>query len=617
VQKGPFILGSTVAISPVDAFGNPTGAVFNTTTFNDVGEFAIDFDYLGAVSLEARGYCYNELSGGLMTAPMTLRAFHEVTSGGAQGAYVNVITHLAYGRERQLVSEGSTIADATAQAEGELRAELGIGPPGFTPEAAGIYLNEVGGDNDSNAYLLAVSAVLMMTASRAVGGLSGQELLNTMAADLQVDGQLDDATKANIRAAEMEVDGDAVMRLFSARLAAIGSVEVLANIHRMLDTDQDGVVNASDNCRDLANPGQENADGDAWGDACDVGSLEIAPTGTVFGSDGNDAIAWGDVDGDGDLDLAGSGSVMRFSGAQVLINGGSMLSSSPSWRGAETASAVAWGDVDGDGDLDLATGGVHAQVFRNDAGTLTNPSIWRAADTGDAHSLAWGDVDGDGDLDLAVGNDALPTRVYRNDAGTLTPVDAWRSVDMGGVRSVAWGDMDGDGDLDLATGGRQVMVYRNDGGTLTNTPTWRSTEVDVSGPGNAAAWGDVDGDGDLDLAAGTRLYRNDGGALTTTAAWTATDSTGTVASVAWGDQDADGDLDLAVANDLRAPRMYRNDGGTLTTAAAWSGVASIAVNCVAWGEVNGDGRLDLAGSDSSSVQLYLSMTAPPTPPPPR
>lgn len=35
VQKGPFILGSTVSISPLDAAGNPTGSAFMTQTIND------------------------------------------------------------------------------------------------------------------------------------------------------------------------------------------------------------------------------------------------------------------------------------------------------------------------------------------------------------------------------------------------------------------------------------------------------------------------------------------------------------------------------------------------------------------------------------------------------
>ena len=37
----------------------------------------------------------------------------------------------------------------------------------------------------------------------------------------------------------------------------------------LADTDNDGTPDASDNCPQISNPGQENADGDAEGNACD------------------------------------------------------------------------------------------------------------------------------------------------------------------------------------------------------------------------------------------------------------------------------------------------------------------------------------------------------------
>lgn len=605
VQKGPFILGSSVAISPVDGVGNPTGAVFSTMTFNDVGDFGVDFDYLGAVSLEARGFYYNEISG-VSHTPLTLRAFHEVSSGGAQGAYLNIITHLTYGRTRQLASAGSTIAAATTQAESELRAELGIGPPGFTPEAPGIYLNELGGDTDSNAYLLAVSAILCSASAGTDSAL--QELINTISADFEIDGRLETALKTRLHTAALLVDGDAIMAMMRARLVAVGSDATVPNVHRMLDNDDDGTFNIADNCVELANAGQENRDGDAWGDACDEGALEPQSTLVIPGNyDGHDGLAVGDLDGDGDLDLVGAGAYSTSTSAQIFTRDLDALATSP-WAGLDSMFSVALGDVDGDGDLDIASGGRQAQLFLNDGG-VSGPIVatWQGPYLGFVTCVAWGDFDGDGDVDLAAGGPDLATRLYRNDAGTLVD-DPWRSALVGRPRSLAWGDVDGDGDPDLVTGGTQSMLYRNDAGTLTTDPAWVSTDVDPTGAGDVAAWGDIDGDGDLDLAAGSRLYRNDSGTLTSTPVWIATDHVGSVAALAWGDQDGDGDLDLAIAFDDTGPHLYRNDAGTLTTVATWSEWRYAVYTGLAWVEVNGDGKLDLAAaSPYDSLTIYRTI----------
>lgn len=83
----------------------------------------------------------------------------------------------------------------------------------------------------------------------------------------------------------------------------------------LTDIDGDGVSNNTDNCLVVANPGQENADADSEGDACDVdddndGILDGAdncPNNANFDQDDNDGDGDGDVcdeddDDDGILD---------------------------------------------------------------------------------------------------------------------------------------------------------------------------------------------------------------------------------------------------------------------------------------------------------------------------
>ncbi len=145
IQKGPFVLGSTVTLSAVDSTGAPTGQVFNTQTTTELGDFAVTFAYRGNVDMQAQGFYYDEVTGTLSTSPIVLRALYVVTNGGAQSAYINIITHLAHDRAVNLMGDGgSSLASAEAQAESELEVALGIGGTGFDPGGVGIGLNEIG-----------------------------------------------------------------------------------------------------------------------------------------------------------------------------------------------------------------------------------------------------------------------------------------------------------------------------------------------------------------------------------------------------------------------------------------------------------------------------------------
>src|SRR5258708_4529833 len=199
VQKGPFVLGSTVAISLLDPSGQPTGAVFNTQTTSDLGDFALDFSAGGAVSIEGTGFYFNEATGQLSAGNLTLRAMYVIAPSTAQSAYVNVITHLTYERVKKLVAGATSFDDATTQAEQELLHALAITPPDFEPRSRAVVMNELGGDSDDNAYLFAVSAVLAQAAlmhGPSAPDAELQQLVNGMALSLRDSGQLNDSLKA-------------------------------------------------------------------------------------------------------------------------------------------------------------------------------------------------------------------------------------------------------------------------------------------------------------------------------------------------------------------------------------------------------------------------------------
>jgi hypothetical protein len=271
VQKGPFVLGSSVQVSILDGDLDPTGDVFNTQTENDLGEFSISFTASGPVALEGVGFYYNEVLGRLSTANLTLRAFYVPEGPGAQSAYINMVTHLVGERVEALVGGGTAFADAVEQAETELRDQLGITVDTFAQHVNGIGMNILGGDVDENAYLFAVSSVIIeMALVRGEESVDAniQSVLNEMAVDMN-DGTLEQTVKDEILEVLPGLDVEDISEKLQQRLTELLSDAEVPDMNRVLDQDGDGIVNRGDNCPLVANPGQEDNDTDGHGEVCD------------------------------------------------------------------------------------------------------------------------------------------------------------------------------------------------------------------------------------------------------------------------------------------------------------------------------------------------------------
>jgi len=295
VQKGPLIVGSSIAVANLDLDLNPTGAVFSTYTRDDQGQFEVEVTASDVVSIEGTGYYYNEATGLLSEGPITLRALYGIGAGSADDAFVNVVTHLTYERTRGLILGALSYDDARAQAEQELQTALGITLPGFVVGAAGPQLNLLGGDTDANAYLFAVSTLLAQAAqlqSPSAPDAALQELLNRIAFDLSATGGIDAARGAQLAVALAAIPVGAVEAAFAARYPSA----VVPDLDRILDQDGDGLANSADNCAIVANALQEDIDLDGQGDACDG---DRDGDGTPDGSDSlpSDPNEWTDADG--------------------------------------------------------------------------------------------------------------------------------------------------------------------------------------------------------------------------------------------------------------------------------------------------------------------------------
>ncbi|MDH5676843.1 MAG: hypothetical protein OEZ06_32305 [Myxococcales bacterium] len=272
-SKGPFVVGTSIDVSPLDDMLVPTGEVFNTETINDLGEFEIEFKVSGPVKLEATGYYYNEITGSLSTGPLTLRALHIPDAPGLQRVYINTVTHLTAERIEVLVELGLDFDDAVGQAEEELRRAFGFDTLALDESVQGTELNLLGGDTPENAYLFALSSTLAQAAFNrdpSAADAELQRLLNWVALDLADDGALSDALRLELSEAQHNLDSATVRADFDQYLA---STDQASNgspaLDEVLDRDLDGKADAADNCPGVDNPDQADGDGDGQGDACD------------------------------------------------------------------------------------------------------------------------------------------------------------------------------------------------------------------------------------------------------------------------------------------------------------------------------------------------------------
>lgn len=606
VEKGPFVLGSTVAVSATDALGNPTGQVFNTQTTNDLGAFRVDFDYRGFVSMEGTGYYYNEVLGRLSNASLTLRAYYDVAAGGDQAAYVNVVTHLSHPRVKRLLGDGVPFVSAVAQAEQELRFALGIGPAGFDPGAGGIAMNIAGGDTDANAYLFAVSVVLAQRALIGAGPMGPvdatlQEGLNELALDLSDDGQLQPGVVGELEAAEAAVDAESVMLLLAARLADVGSTAAVPDLHRILDSDLDGVVNASDNCRLIANPDQTPTTG-----ICSWRTVKSTVSGVGPGAAG---LLVGDFteDGKGDLLFKQGNSVAVMAGDDAGGFVGPFASTLP---GTDTPVPPVAADFDGDGVLDVAVvlGQSVVLAYGDGAGRFDGPVTVDLGSGIASAQLAVGQLDGDTALDLVVAGTDTPTMagavavLLGDGAGSLlAPTTVVTAT--GPLVALALGDFTGDSQLDVAAvGGSPAAggaLLPGDGAGGLGPETWLTT----SGGGVAA--GDIDADGRTDLVvvgtSAVELFFGEGAALTPAVS---TPTGGAFLQLMrLADFTGDGGADI-VATTMTGPLvLWESDGRVLGTLHSFDLVSLGGL--IAVGDLSGDGDPDVAVSAGTMLGVLF------------
>ena len=185
VQKGPYVQGTEITVRELDSSMTPTGNTFTGTIDDNTGSFSIKGNLSNKiVELSADGYYFNEVSGSLSSAKLTLSALSDLTDSSSVN--VNLMTHLEKKRVEYLIDSGLTFVAAKTQAQTEI---LKI----FNIENVTLGNSEtldISKSGDGNAVLLAISAILQSDKTEA----ELTELLSTINTDIRTDGTLGSTT---------------------------------------------------------------------------------------------------------------------------------------------------------------------------------------------------------------------------------------------------------------------------------------------------------------------------------------------------------------------------------------------------------------------------------------
>ena len=155
VQKGPYVQGTEITVRELDSTMTPTGNTFTGTIDDNTGSFSIKGTLTDKIAeLAADGYYFNEVSGSLSSAKLSLQALSDLTDRSSVN--VNLMTHLEKKRVEYLIDNSKmTFAAAKTQAQGEIIKIFNIDNVTLSNSET----LDISQSGDGNAVLLAISAI--------------------------------------------------------------------------------------------------------------------------------------------------------------------------------------------------------------------------------------------------------------------------------------------------------------------------------------------------------------------------------------------------------------------------------------------------------------------------
>lgn len=275
----------------LDQSGQGLGVEATALVTSDLGDYELEIDHEGLVRITAQGLFLDEAVGERRDFEIELTGLAVLSPDVEVPAYLNLLTDLTTPRTLDLLATGVTFEEARAQTEAELVAALHVGFGG-APEDAAVDLDPYGAGY-AQSYLFAVSGVIAQTADdiQQLGEGDLGTLMERIRDDFSEDGQIAPELDSQIHLSESRLDPELAIVSLQATMDLRGDSRPVPDPHPVLDSDQDGISNAEDNCRYAANDDQTDSEGRGWGDACDDRLLAIAATDKwscgVLASDGS------------------------------------------------------------------------------------------------------------------------------------------------------------------------------------------------------------------------------------------------------------------------------------------------------------------------------------------
>jgi hypothetical protein len=247
IQKGPYIFGSNVWISELDASLNQNGKSYIVQTNSDYGNFDGPTITVNNVEMLGDGYYMDELTGGLSVGRLMLRAIVDLSVDAHP--IINILTTIQTPRLKFLLKSGTAYAAAYSQSQREVISAFGINPNNIVGLGNLSQMN-ISGNRDQDAVLLSASVVLLkMAANSVVANPSSSStaelsrLVSVIARDLEKDGVLNDAGIISARrTANTQINLTQVRTNVESYYASIGQTLSAPKFEEWVDVDGSGVL---------------------------------------------------------------------------------------------------------------------------------------------------------------------------------------------------------------------------------------------------------------------------------------------------------------------------------------------------------------------------------------